>query len=93
MWSVVLELGSWCLTAIAMTLAPRTDRRLALLAVSCLAALGVGLAVRLTHAPAWTPGKVDPWALGMAALAAVLVAIGFELHHWRCRRIRASSAT
>ena len=81
------------MAAIAMTLAPRTERRLALLGLSCVAALGAGAAVRLTHAPAWTLGKVDPWALGVAALAAVLVAIAFELDHWRYHRVRGSSAS
>lgn len=93
MWSVGFELGSWCLAALAMTLAPRTHRRWTLLAVSCAAALVAGMAVRLVHAPSWTPGKVDPAALAAAALVAILVALAFEIGGRHHRRLRNTSAT
>jgi hypothetical protein len=90
---VLFEIGSWCLAALAMTLAPRTRRRWSLLAASCLAALCAGVIARVSLAPSWNPGKVHPAALLAASMGAVVVAVAFELLEWRSRRVRSSSTT
>jgi hypothetical protein len=92
-WPVAFEFGSWCLAAIAMTLAPRTERRWTLLLASCLVAMAAGALTRLANPSGWTLGKVDPAALVAASAAAALIAMSFELGAWRSRRLRSRSTT